>query len=289
MKGQGGPGRTAPHLLERIENLPTLPPLVSKVIKTVEDERSSAWELERIVRHDQALSSKLLSVANSAYYGFAQEISTVTRAVVVLGLTEVRKICLGAGMAQIVHSAGKDGLKRVEPLWDRSLMAAETSRIIATRTRKLDREQAFTAGLLHDLGWLVLTAFFPEDLEGLFKLRELMGVSMREAEAMLEMDHEDLGLRLAENWRLPPMLAEVMARHHEPAPYLTYCDLVATVHISDCLAREFLEPEGDFADYGPAPEALACLGLEDADLWWVRKRMEKRAPALAGLRKALMG
>lgn len=289
MEGRGGPGRTAPHVLERIENLPTLPPLISKVIKTVEDERSSAWELERIVRHDQSLSSKLLSVANSAYYGFAQEINTVTRAVVVLGLNEVRKICLGAGMAQLVHTAGSEGLKRVEPLWDRALMAAETCRILAIRTRKLDQEQAFTAGLLHDLGWLVLTAFFPDDLEGLLKLRALMKVPMREAEAMLELDHEDLGLRLAENWHLPPMMAEVMGRHHEPSPHLAYSEMVSAVHISDCLAREFLEPDGDYADYGPAPEAMACLEMEEADLWWARKRVEKRAPALTELRKALMG
>lgn len=274
------------RVLQGIQALPTLPQVLTNVLNTMEDETSSAAELEKVIRQDQALCSKLLSVANSAYYGFVAEITTLKRAVVVLGMSEVRKVCLGAGIFNMLNRSRVKDFKLVEQQWAHSLAVAEGARILAARTRKAEPEQAFTGGLLHDLGKLALAAYFPEEFKAVAAKAVAEGVSFQEAEALLGVDHEDLGISIAEHWHLPPMLSEVLGRHHEPYPGLTYLELVASVHIADCLAHE-LWSHDDSVNMFPYPEAVQALDLSEEDMWWVRQRLQKRGDAIESLRRNL--
>ncbi len=274
------------NVLHGIQGLPTLPQVLTTILNTMEDESSTAADLEKVIRQDQALCSKLLSVANSSYYGFASEITTLKRAVVVLGLSEVRKVCLGAGMFNMINRSRVKDLKLMEQQWAHSLFVAEGARILAARTKKAEPEQAFTAGLLHDLGKLALAAYFPEEFKAVAAKAAAERISFQEAEAMLGVDHEDLGISLAEHWHLPPMLSEVLGRHHEPYPGLTYLELVATVHVADCLAHELCSQE-ESVNIFPYPEAVQALDLSEEDMWWVRQRLQKRAEAIDSLRHNL--
>lgn len=274
------------RVLQGIQALPTLPQVLTNVLNTMEDESSSAADLEKVIRQDQALCSKILSVANSAYYGFAAEITTLKRAVVVLGMSEVRKVCLGAGIFNMLNRSRVKDFKLVEQQWTHSLAVAEGARILAARTKKAEPEQAFTGGLLHDLGKLALAAYFPEEFRAVAAKAVAEGVSFQEAEALLGVDHEDLGISLAEHWHLPPMLSEVLGRHHEPYPGLTYLELVASVHIADCLAHE-LWSQDNSVNMFPYPEAVQALDLSEEDMWWVRQRLQKRTDAIESLRRNL--
>jgi putative nucleotidyltransferase with HDIG domain len=280
-------GRLTGRVVEGISGLPAVPTVLAEILSTLEDDNATASTLERLIRRDQALSSKLLSVANSAYYGFVAPITTLKRAVVVLGLGEVRKLCLGAGVFNLLHSRRVRNQARVEALWTHSLAVAEAARIIAARTKRTDPEQAFTGGLLHDLGKLVLAAFFPEELEAVAELAQSEAIPFHQAEAELGVDHEDLGIQLAEHWRLPPMLAEVMGRHHEPYPGLGFLNLVAAVHVGDCLAHQVWPDHSPAVGRHPFPEALGALALGEEGLWWVRRRLEKRGEAIDQLRASL--
>jgi putative nucleotidyltransferase with HDIG domain len=279
--------RLSGRVLEGVQGLPAVPTVLAEILSTLEDDTATASSLERLIRRDQALTSKLLSVANSAYYGFVAPITTLKRAVVVLGMGEVRKLCLGAGVFNLLHARRVRNHARVESLWSHSLAVAEAARIIAARTKRTDPEQAFTGGLLHDLGKLVLAAFFSEELEAVNQLAVSEGLPFHQAECELGVDHEDLGIQLAEHWRLPPMLAEVMGRHHEPYPGLAFLNLVAAVHVGDCMAHQVWPEDPTASGLRPYPEALGALGLGEEGLWWVRRRLEKRGDAIDQLRHSL--
>lgn len=210
---------------------------MSKIVATLDNPHSSAGDLERIIRHDQALTAKLLAVANSAYYGFRHEITTVRRAVVGVGYGEVRNLVMGMSLLGFLHPSTFQNKEIAENLWLHSLAVSECCRILGKETGLFEQESAFTAGLLHDIGKVVLAAFFPEDVEQLKYTIEKEGLSFREGERQLEMEHDRVGGSLADHWELPPMLVEVITRHHSPSPFVSHktiradhCSISVCIH-----------------------------------------------------------
>lgn len=281
-------------LLRGINALPTLPGVLAKILQTLENQWSSVHDLEDIIKNDQSLSSKMLAAANSAYYGFPQQITTVHRSALVLGYDEVRKICMGASLVGFLSQAPGHDKALAEALWRHSLGVAEASRLLAQRQegrRGLDTESAFTAGLLHDLGKVVLVAFFPEAARAMRELMAREGLTWRQAETALDLDHQDIGLYLAEHWNLPPMLSEVMGRHHEPDPSLKYLPMVLTVHLADWLVHDLRCEREDLDPTVHTPELILgageMLGLATADLQACRARLAARAESLEELWQSL--
>lgn len=250
----------------------------------LDDESSSAGDLEGIIQHDQALSSKVLSVANSAYYGFKHDIDTVRRAVVALGYEEIRNICLGAGLMGFLHQSTFRDQEFARQLWLHSLAVAEGARIVAVMTKSDSVDRAFTGGLLHDLGKVVCAAFFPDDQEALRDLMEREGMPYREAEVALGMEHWEIGLALARHWELPPPLAQVMGYHHHVKKNLEFLNLVAMIHLADGVVKELgIGDSGDQVLHDFQPEALAILADPDRDLDNIRREMANRREAVEWL------
>lgn len=278
------------RFVQGILYVPTLPTVLTQVLDLLEEDNSSAGDLERIIQHDQALSSKVLSVANSAYYGFRQQIDTVRRAVVALGFDEIRSICLGAGLLGFLQQNAFRDPEYASDLWLHSLGVAEGTRIIAVRTKSEEVDRAFTAGLLHDLGKVVLAAFFPDDLDVLLNLKEQENITYHDAEIALGMEHWEIGKALAGHWELPLVLEEVMGYHHNPRPSQTYFQLTAAVHLANRLAHELnIGHVGDGHAEGYAPEALAVLDGGESDLALVRKELLARREAIEALWLTLVG
>jgi putative nucleotidyltransferase with HDIG domain len=282
--GEEGGATVDPRFVKGIRYVPTLPTVLSRILALLDDESSSAGDLEGIIQHDQALCSKVLSVANSAYYGFQQEIDTVRRAVVALGYDEIRNICLGAGLMGFLHQSTFHDQDFASQLWLHSLAVAEGSRILAVMTKSEAVDRAFTAGLLHDLGKVVLAAFFPDDQEALRDLREREGMPYREAERALGMEHWEIGMALAKHWDLPPSLGEVMGYHHHLSPRLKHLPLVAAVHLADCAVKEQGigdsgdDLRGDYQEVG-----LAMLSNPKEDLAKLHEELKNRREAVEWL------
>ena len=244
------------EIVTKTRSLPSLPVILTRIMELISNDRSDVRELENLIRRDQSLSCKVLVAANSAYCGLTQKVETISRAIVVLGFKKVKECCLGAGLMGVLCHGSSLNQEEAESLWKHSLATAEAAALVAARTGRVDPELAFTAGLLHDLGKVLMVAYLAE-FYGRGRSR-----SWRDAETILGLDHQELGLALAEHWKLPPVLAEAMARHHGPDSSLTYADLVAAVHVADCLSG-FLEETGPAM---PLPQAMNQLWLTPEDL-----------------------
>ncbi len=223
--------------IKRIRNIPTLPSILTQIIQTLDDPDSSAADLEGIVRNDQSLTTKLLAVANSAYYGFRHQITTVRRAVVAIGFNEVRNICLGLSLMGFLHPSTFRDQEAAEQLWLHSLGVSRACQLLAEATKVSEVGQAFTAGLLHDIGKVILAAFMPDQVEEMKRLMQEDGLTYAQAEADLDISHEAVGKALAQHWDLPPVIVEVLGRHHNPTPTLAYYPVVCMVNIADAIVR----------------------------------------------------
>jgi putative nucleotidyltransferase with HDIG domain len=277
------------RFVKGIRYVPTLPPVLSQILALLNNERSSAADLEKIITYDQSLSSKVLAVANSAYYGFRHQILTVSRAVVALGYEEIRNICLGASLMGFLHPSSFRNQTAAELLWLHSLTVADAAALISDFLKDKQRETAFTAGLLHDLGKVVLAAFFPDEVDSLKELIVKEKLSYRAAEKALEVDHGQIGLALAEHWDLPPQFGEVMGHHHELHAGLVYHDLVATVHVADFLARSVgLGHSGNPDRPEVRTSVLTKLGLTRDQLGLLKDQLNARRMAVIGLWQTLV-
>jgi len=277
------------RFVKGIRYVPTLPPVLSQILALLNDERSSAQSLEKIITHDQALSSKVLAVANSAYYGFRHQIVTVARAVVALGYEEIRNICLGASLMGFLHPSSFRNQNAAELLWLHALTVAEAAAIVAEESQLVARDAAFTGGLLHDLGKVVLAAFFPDEVDALKDLIIKENLSYRAAEKALDLDHGQIGMALAEHWDLPPQIGEVMGYHHEPSTHLVYFPMVATVHLADFMARSLgLGHSGNPDRPEVKPVALSGLGLSREKMSLLKDQLNTRRLAVIGLWQAMI-
>jgi putative nucleotidyltransferase with HDIG domain len=275
--------------IKGIRYLPTLPTVLAQILALLNDDRSSARDLESIITHDQALSSKVLTVANSAYYGFRHKILTVRRAVVALGYEEIRNICLGASLMGFLHPSSFRDRQAAELLWLHSVCVADAASVVAAQVEGADRDVAFTAGLLHDLGKVVLAGFFPEDADQVRELMDREGLSYRQAEKAHDAEHAKIGSALCEYWDLPPRLAEAVGMHHDLHSGLVYFQDAALVHLADFLSRE--AQVGDSGNPDP-PEVktmvVGKLGLEGGGLKGCAQELDSRRAKVISLWQMLL-
>jgi putative nucleotidyltransferase with HDIG domain len=217
--------------VKRIKNLPTVPGIVQKISKMVENPDTSAADVGRLISQDQVLSAKVLRMANSAFFGMSRKISSITQALVILGFDVVKGLVLTSSVFDMVK-------KSMTGLWEHSIGCAAAAGVIAHRIGREDPEEILVAGLLHDLGKVVLTLQLPEDTARILRLTETEKISFYEAEKkVLDFTHEDVGLWLAEHWNLPEVLAEPMRYHHDPEKAKLAPVQTAVVHLANIVIR----------------------------------------------------
>jgi putative nucleotidyltransferase with HDIG domain len=169
-----------------------------------------------LIATDQALVSSFLKLVNSAFYGFSRRITTLKQAVTLLGFRSVRNIVVNAGVVGIFRKRTSNNQYRFR-LWEHSVSCAVAARILAQKTGYKAKEEAFTAGLLHDIGKVVIDQYAPKDSEAIMGLVD-SGYSARDAETeVIGADHTKIGSWIAERWHLPKTLCWVIQYHHEPA------------------------------------------------------------------------
>ena len=221
-------------LAATIGDLPSLPHVVMQIIRLVEDPTTSAAQVSQAIGNDQALVSKVLRLSNSAYYGFPYQISTVAHATVILGFRAVKTLVISAFASAWFDEKG-DAIDR-QALWKHSVGCAVASRLLAPRAGWADAEEAFTAGLLHDIGRVMLDRYAHRQLGQSVEMSRATEMPLREAElSVLGFTHSELGQWVMEQWKLPMTLCVAIGHHHNPKSAPAHAPLVWTVAGADLL------------------------------------------------------
>jgi diguanylate cyclase (GGDEF)-like protein len=207
------------QLLERLlesPRLPSLPTIALEVIELVQQPDVNIKQIADTIRHDPALSSKLLKTVNSSFYGQTQPISTISHALVVLGLNSVRTLALGFSLVANLKSCGTDGFDHVY-FWKRSLYSATAARQVCAEVSLPHQEEAFLGGLLQDLGMLALNQVLGDRYTDLVAESRGDHVKLMELEnEYLDLEHPVVGAKLGEAWNLPGLLLSPIRYHETP-------------------------------------------------------------------------
>jgi len=266
------PGETVIlNRLDKVSQLTPIPKVAQQVLAISEDPRSSAGQLAEIVQQDPTITANVLKLVNSAYYGYSREISNIQKAIVVLGFDEVRNITIAASLSSDIDLPESRLFKR-QKFWLHSLASATIARTIAMRNPKVNAEDAFIIGLLHDIGDIVLDQHFHdlfiEAMENADESKDDLNLSER---ALMGVDHAEVGGVIARNWDLPVSLEKAIMYHHEPwrADYWNHPVFLA--HISNILASYAGFPKGTNPRIeepnGAALEALGFGGMSLKEVW----------------------
>ncbi len=249
-----------------IQELPPLPAVVSRLLTATQDNDVAATELERYLQVDPALSAKVLRVANSAYYGMTKQISSLSQAVVILGIQQLRNMMLSISAMNLLRPSGPTQREAHQRFWLQAITTALSAQILAKRQRYsvADQELAYLVGLMEDVGVLFLMINFPDASREIDR-RVRAGETRSKVEvAMLGLTHAQVGQVLAHFWRFPTRIEKLIGNHEilqppamEPISYINHAAqaLAASIDIVG-------DPKVELRD-----EVAAWLAAEPAD--WV--------------------
>lgn len=238
-------------VLDRIDDIPTLPVVAAKLMKTVNNPDFSVKELAETINMDQAITTKLLRVSNSAFYAGNSEITSVDNAIMRLGVSQVRSIILGVSVIKSF-----DGFQQfefdIESFWKHSLAVAFLNRIVAEILGVEVSEDIWVSGIIHDIGKLIYAVYMPTLMTRLLSEVSKENVSFIQAEEkILKFNHTEIGRWLCEKWNIPKKIKQVVAEHHTPPinefvmGKTTY--LIGITHISDNIIKlSRIGNSGDF-------------------------------------------
>jgi len=230
-----------------------------EVLSIAEDERSTAGDLEEVIMRDQALSVKILKVANSAYYGIPRTVETVSRATVLLGFQTVVGLALTVSVYDTLWGAGKGHYLDRRELWKHSLGVATAARILSLNRNSKEAAVGFTAGMLHDIGKTIFDSHLSEEYAKVVETcqREQVQIYLVETK-LLGINHAELGHKVARRWQLPEILCESIHYHHTPGQAdANSARISALVNIADGLTRQLgIGESGDTAVAVLDPDAV---------------------------------
>jgi len=226
-------------IYNKVNHLPTLPEVIQKVVSLVQDEKTSARDLGNLISYDQAISSRLLKIANSAYYGLSREVSTTQHAIVILGFEEVKSLSLGITVFDAMKAAGNKFSLMRDEFWKHSAGCSLAAKIICKKVGGPNAEIAFTASLLHDIGKLVLDSFFSKEYGVVLEKAQGDGVNLVDIEKkLLGFTHADVGMWLCNRWKLPPSIALSVGYHHQVDKVDKQCIIITSiVHLADIICK----------------------------------------------------
>lgn len=272
-------------ILQGLHDLPSLSDVVTKTLEATDRDTTTAAEIERLVSTDAALSAKILRVVNSAYYGLSGQVSSLSQAVVILGMQQIRNLVLSISALSLLKGRTPEQRALQQCFWMHSFATAACAQGIARRKRFGVRESelVFTAGLLHDIGKLFLFCNHSEAYLQVVDYARKHGCSLEQAElALLGVRHQEVGFELANTWHFPEPLTLLIGRHEgpfdgEPLPMLY------AVHAADRLTEDLYYAHGESLAQGLDPLVSEWLELDEPELEILRAETDVRVKESAAL------
>lgn len=261
---------TPEKIQERVKTiiqLPALPTVALEVIQMVDNPKTSASKLGRLISSDQALTAKVLKIANSPFYGFPKKISTIEFAIIVIGFDALREIVISISLVNSLQKKS-DTYFDAKRFWDHSIATGVIARRLARDLGYRISGEVFVAGILHDMGISILHRYFANEFRRIVETVRNSELSFLEAEKnILQVTHADVGGWLAARWNLPDHLTEAISLHHTPASSERNKELVDIIHCADVFAARIADNPVEFdkgVDFDH--QALQDLGLDSPEV-----------------------
>lgn len=215
-------------------NIPSLPDVVNDIILSLNDENANIESLTNKIMMDPALATRILKIANSPFYGLSGKISSLKEACIVLGAYSIKNLAVAVGVVNKMNKSGK--AINTTKLWEHSVGTGAAARVIAEKLG-LDHEIAFTSGLLHDVGKMILDANYPVEYKKVMDFKVSEDCYLVDAEKeILGVTHTEIGEVTAKFWKLPPVIIDVIRHHHHPGNGANK-EMVGVVHLANIVCR----------------------------------------------------
>jgi len=258
--------------LDRIPDLPTLPSIVTKVNNLLQDPDTSIKKLGDTIETDQAMVAKILRLVNSTFYGFISKIRNIPHAIIILGFNNVRNALVSVSIIKVFSEKNVFEGFEIKNFWRHSVAVAVTSKYLSEQSRLDSPDDCFVAGLLHDIGKLVLSLYFTEHFVLVWKSLKEDKQSFYEAEKkFLPVDHAQIGGHLAKKWQFPVSLIDSITYHHAIRKSVSNLNQLLIVHTANTIVNNYkgdLEMRPDFSMLDPEAKRIMSVQLETVSDWF---------------------
>lgn len=255
-------------VLARVDALPPLPDTALKLMKVVNDPTSTVEDLVEAVRYDQAITGEVLRLCNSAYFGLSRTVTSLNDAMIRLGTVKVLQLVMSIHTSSMMSGRQRGYDLRAGELWKHSVAVALGATTVAKRIDLPNGNLAFTAGLLHDIGKVILSEYVAEEFAQILQRVKEQQCSFVEAEQhILGFCHQEIGGRIGEQWKLPDALIRCIRYHHDPGVLDPPDPLVDTVYLANCVCLLMgIGLGADGLSYRADEAVMQRHGLREQDL-----------------------
>jgi HD-like signal output (HDOD) protein len=263
--GKANMGSILKSYVQKVKELPTLPATALEILKIDEDSFLCIDKLKKIVERDPAISARILSVANSAYFGYPVRATKISDAIMRIGFSNVRSVAVGVALLSFLDDGREaSGYRK---LFDHSVCVSLTGRFVARYLGMSFAGDILIDGLLHDLGYLALHSYFPETYREIMNCHEKESSLLNIEKEVLGYTHADVGFWLADQWNLPASIIDANLYHHTPSLAEKNADRVAVLHIADYIAAgQAARPVENDPNYPFDRCSLDILKISEKDL-----------------------
>lgn len=228
---------TVENLIQDVSTIHSLPLFYSRLDEAINHPRSSITDIAKIISEDQGLTARVLKLANSPLFGYFSKIESITQAVTIIGVQQVRDLALALSVMDVFKGIPED-IVNMQQFWRHSITTGLTARLLATSQREANLERFFVAGILHDVGRLVMFSKLPDLCrEMLEECRAASRLLYQVERERLGFDHADVGGSLLRRWKIPPRIAEPVEFHHCCRGAKQYPREASILHFADIIAH----------------------------------------------------
>jgi putative nucleotidyltransferase with HDIG domain len=225
------------NMVEDVSTIHSLPLFYSQLSEAMDHPRTSIGDIAKIISEDQGLTARILKLANSPLFGYFSKIDTITQAVTIIGVLQVRDLALALSVMDVFKGI-PGSLVNMEQFWKHSIATGLAARLLATSQREANLERFFVAGILHDIGRLVMYVQVPDiSLELLEECRSNGQLLHRAERQRFSFDHADVAATLLRRWKIPPGITEPVGSHHDCRRAEQYPREASILHLADIFAH----------------------------------------------------